>query len=53
MDYKLGELVHIFTTDKCNRNCTPCFRAFFSSDKPRDLMGVARLLAKNNIKKVR
>jgi len=51
MDYKLGELVHIFATDKCNQNCKPCFREFFSSDKPRDLVKVAKILTENKVKK--
>lgn len=49
---KLGELVHIFATDKCNNDCIFCFREFFSDGKSENLEEIAKILAKNKVKKV-
>ena len=52
MDYKLGEHVHWFLTDKCNKSCAPCFREFFHGGSTKNLVKIAELLAANNVKKV-
>lgn len=50
---KIPEVIHIFATDKCNMNCTYCFREHFSAPKSsRNLIKIAEILAANDVKHV-
>lgn len=50
---KIGEHIHWFVTDRCNLNCSYCFREHFANDESKGrIEKLASILADNNVKKV-